>query len=412
MIDYKMELDEILKEYKNYLEEKNHRKEYIQDHLNFLRFFGINYLGNYMGLSILNLDSIAVEGFLGDWCIRKVYDFKRGDIIPNLRIFKKFNSFLFHTGKISKETYHEIKDICNSPRKIVEKFEGYTDLDPDAEDWNKIYERWLFGYNAKTQENLKEDIKSILDFDKTLIENLPEGNKDRFSIIKDFKTFINYISKFKKGVKLTSNTFCLKRKDIRELNSMMTNSEALDKYVIQTDTILIHFFFLGSKKLGLTQYTKKMNLKTTSLYEFYLRLSEKQQFWILYRGLWDKINWYRLNEYSSNGRPKWCFAGRYNYLNFFSKLEVDKWFSYRDLINLYNQLINQPTNFNLIGNTNLTLFVIGVFPNKVLPLLSYFRFFELTSKMRGDLENYEDFRLKITPLGNYIFSNLKEIERS
>ena len=284
------------------------------------------------------------------------------------------------------------------------------DLDPDAEDWNKIYERWLFGYNAKTQENLKEDIKSILDFDKTLIENLPEGNKDRFSIIKDFKTFINYISKFKKGVKLTSNTFCLKRKDIRELNSMMTNSEALDKYVIQTDTILIHFFFLGSKKLGLTQYTKKMNLKTTSLYEFYLRLSEKQQFWILFRGFWDKINWYRLNEYSSSGRPKWCFAGRYNYLNFFSKLEVDKWFSYRDLINLYNQLINQPTNFNLLGNTNLTLLVIGVFPNKVLPLLSYFRFFELTSKMRGELESYEDFRLKITPLGNYIFSNLKEIE--
>ena len=77
MIDYKTELDEVLKEYKNYLEEKNHRKEYIQDHLNFLRFFGINYLGNYMGLSILNLDSIAVEGFLGDWCIRKVYDFKR-----------------------------------------------------------------------------------------------------------------------------------------------------------------------------------------------------------------------------------------------------------------------------------------------------------------------------------------------
>lgn len=405
MIDFKSELDEILKEYKGYLEEKNHRKEYIQEHLNFLRFFGINYLNNYGGVSLAEIDSVEIEGFLGDWCIRKVLDFKKGDIIPYLRIFKKFNAYLFHTGKISEEEYYEIKDVCNSPRVFVKKFEGYLDLDPEAEDWNKRYENWLFGNFSEPAESLKDNIESILDFDTNLIENLPENAEEQYPITKDYKTFLNYISHFKGGIKLTNNTFCLKRKDIIELNSKMIHPEALDKYVMQTDTVLIHFFFLVSKKLGLTQYTKKMKLRITSLWDEVVKLPSKHLMWVLFRGLWDTINWYRLNGYSQSGRPEWSFDYRYTYSKFFSALDVNIWFPFQNLKVLYNQFINRRTNFHLQGGYHLLL-LIGVFPNKILPLLDYFRFLELNH--RGE-KRFENSKLKITELGKYVFSNLKKM---
>lgn len=405
--------DSLLNDYKKYLQKKNHREEYIQEHLNFLRFFGTNFLNSYARVSLTEINPVLIEDFLGSWCIRKMYDFRKSDVIPNLRIFKKFSRFLFQKGIISEDRHQELIEVCNNPRKYVEEIERFIDLDPDAENWNEIFEDWMVGNDIKTKETLKNEIESILNVDKNLIENIPEDGTTNWStIVRDFKTFGDYISENKKGIKLTTSTFCLRRKDIKKLNSMMTNPEEINKYVNQKDTVLLHFFFLVSKRLGLTKYTKRMKLMITSLYKYYSDLSKKQKFWILFRGLWDKINWYRLNEYSQSGRPEWYFADRHSYSTFLSTLKVDRWIYYQNLNNLYQQFITSQHNLSASNEFFHPLVSYGVFPNKILPLLAYFKFLTLNSKERGGYANIQDnlqnLKLKLTSFGKQMLSNLKK----
>lgn len=399
-------LNQLLEEYKEYLEEKGHKKVYIENQLNLMSFFGIHYLIRHNRQSILEIDEYDVNDFLGSWCVRKVMYHDKATIIPYLRAFKKFFNFLLHSKKISEEQHEDLMAECNNPRKCVEKYERHVDLDPESETFGDDFEEWLFDEDIKTKDSLCKKLNLLLKSETDLINNLPDDLTSKTSIIEDFKTFGNYISSLKNGIGLTHNLFCLKRNDILKLNSMMYNPEELKKNIIQKDTILIHFFFLASKRLGLFKYTKKMDFIPTSLYhDLFLKLTEREQYWILFRALWDKINWYRLNSYSFSGRPEWSFKARYSYPPFFTSLEVNEWFSYREFLHLFDYYRSQIT----YPFSNHGLYLFGVFLYKIFPLLDYFGLFKLNFKYTSNLPSKE-LTLKIRPFGNFIFSNLSILD--
>lgn len=399
-------LNQLLEEYKEYLEEKAHKKAYIEKQLNLISFFGIHYLIGYNGQNILEIDEYDVYDFLGSWCVRKVMYYDKAEIIPYLRAFKKFFNFLLHSKKISQEQHEDLMAECNNTRKYVEKYERYVDLDPKSETYGDDFEKWLYDEDLKTKVNLRKELNLLLKSETSLINNLPDDIISKTSIVEDFKTFGNYISSFKKGIALTQNLFCLKRNDVLKLNSMMNTPEEFKKTIIQKDTILIHFFFLASKRLGLFKYTKKMNFISTSLYhDLFQKLTIKEQYWILFRALWDKINWYRLNAYSFSGRPEWSFKARYSYLPFFTSLEVNEWFSYREFLHLFDYYLSQIS----YPFSDHGLYLFGVFLYKILPLFDYFGLFKLNFKCTRDFPSKE-LMLKIRPFGNSIFSNFSMLD--
>lgn len=402
-------LNQLLEKYKQYLEDKEHKEAYIKKQLDFISFFGIHYLIGYSGQSILEVDEYDVYDFLGSWCVRKVMYHDKTAIIPYLRALKKFFNFLFHFKKISEETHEALMAECHNPRKYIKKYERHVDLDPESETFEDDFEAWLYDEDVKTRDDLREELNLLLNSEKEFINNLPEDLTNKTSIVEDFKTFGNYISSFKNGIGLTQNLFCLKRNDILKLNSMMNIHEELDKNINQKDTILIHFFFLASNRLGLFKYTKKMNFIPTSLYQdLFLKKTMKEQYWILFRALWDKINWYRLNAYSFSGRPEWSFKERYSYPLFFTSLEVDEWISYREFLHLCDDYYHNQT---LYPFSTRGLYLFGVFLYKIFPLFDYFGLFKLNFKNTKDSHSKE-LKLKIRPLGYFIFSNLSMLDKN
>jgi len=100
---YYDEFNQLEEEYHAYLEKKGHKKAYIENQLDLIKFFRTRYLIGYIGQSLMEIDGDEIYDFLGSWCVRKLWYHKKGSIIPYLRVFKKIFNFLFHTKKISKK---------------------------------------------------------------------------------------------------------------------------------------------------------------------------------------------------------------------------------------------------------------------------------------------------------------------
>ena len=186
----------------------------------------------------------------------------------------------------------------------------------------------------------------------------------------------------------------------------MSEPENLNKNFFQKDTILIHFFFLVGKRLGFFKYTKKMNLITTPLYAKYVELSLQEQYYILFRGLWNKISWYRLNSYSDAGRPEWNYRDRNLYPPFLSSLKVDKYISYKEFRILFGEFYDIDIFNPFAGSWRL---IIGVFIEKILPLFDYFGLIKLSNNNTRKIDNIKELKIKITPLGHLFFSDITNI---
>ncbi len=399
----KTELRKLRKEYKAYLEEKGHKKGYIDKQLELINFFSQHYLINYTGQSVLEIDGDDIYEFLGSWCVRKVMYHNKASIIPYFRAFKKFFNFLLLSKKISKDQFDDLMEECNNPKKYVEKYERFEDLDRDADNWVDIFESWLYDADKIQKEQLFRDLTNFTDLELELIRALPENILDEVPIVKDFIQFGNYISAQEGGIVLTHNLFCLKKNDIIQLNSIMKEPETLSKNIFQKDTILIHFFFLVGKRLGFFKYTKKLNLITTPLYSKYLDLSIQEQYYILFRGLWNKISWYRLNSYSDAGRPEWIYRDRNLYPPFLSSIKVDEYIPYKEFRILFGEFYGID-NFNpFAGSWRL---IIGVFIEKVLPLFDYFGLITLSNRDTKTIDNIKELKIKISPLGRQFFSGI------
>lgn len=403
------ELNRLAEEYQAYLEKKGHKEAYIENQLDLIKFFGTHYLIGYVGQSILEIDGYDIYEFLGSWCVRKVIYHNKASIIPYLRVFKKFYNFLFQAKKISKDQHGDLIEDCSNPRKYIEKLERYEDLDPDSETREEDFENWLFDYDHDLKDDKKEELTRFTDFELRFLQNLPARTFRGVSLVEDFKKFGNYISERKSGIELTINLFCLKRKDIMILNSMMKNPEKLKKSVSQKDTVLIHFFFLVGKRLGLFKYTKKMKFMVTPLFTQFLGLSIKKQYYILFRAFWNKISWFRLNSYSMAGRPEWTHRDRHLYPPFFSSLKVDECMSYSEFQTLFSEFYN----IDLFNPFSIGWkLIIGIFLEKILPLFDYFGLIKLNFKNTREIYNAKELKIKITPLGNLFFSGLSKLNYS
>lgn len=397
------ELRKLGKEYKVYLEKKGHKVGYIENQLDLIYFFGNHYLIGNTGQSILEVDENDIYEFLGSWCIRKVMYHNKASILPYLRAFKKFFNFLLHLRKISKDQYDDLIKECNNPRKYVEKYERFENLDHDSDNWVDEFEGWLFDHNQESKKDLYKDLTHFTDLEIEFLRSLPEYALNEISIVEDFILFGNYISAQDRGIVLTLNLFCLKKKDIIKVNSLMRVPETLSKNTFQKDTILIHFFFLVGKRLGLFKYTRKMSLSTTPLFTKYLELSLKEQYYVLFRGLWNKISWFRLNSYSDAGRPEWIYRDRNLYPPFFSSLNVDEYIPYKEFRILFGEFYSID-NFNPFAGG--WRFVIGIFPEKILPLFEYFGLIKLNFKNIKEIYNIKELKIKITLLGHLFFSGI------
>lgn len=397
------EASKILIEYRTYLEEKGHTRSYIQDQLDYISYFAVNYLIHYNRQCILEFDDYSIEDFLGLWCPRKVLFFKKADILLYLRALKKFSGFLLHDNKISEERHADITERCNNPREFIEKFERYEDLNPDSGTWEEDYEAWMYNQDIMKTTDLKGEMMTLLHKDKTIINKIFEKHHpDSIPIVEDFKRFGSYLIKFKKGIGLTNNLFCLKRADILKINSILSFREDLAKNINQKDTVLIHFFFLASKRLGLFKYTKKMKFKSTSLIHDFLNLSSGEQYWLLFRALWDKINWYRLYGYSKSGRPEQVHIRRFVYIPFFSNIDTNRWFTYRELWKSFKEYFEKEYGYNSMMSH--VIYLYGVFTERILPLLAYFGIFEINYEIPAKESHLEEMALKMMPLGNTLFS--------
>lgn len=402
----KTELRKLVKEYKAYFVEKGHKKGYIDKQLELINFFGYHYLINYTGQSILEIDEDDIYEFLGSWCLRKVMYHNKASIIPYLRAFKKFFNFLLVSKKISRDQCNDLMAECNNPRKYIEKYERFEELDRDADNWVDIFESWLYDADRVHKEELFRDLTNFTDLELELIRDLLEINLDRVSIVKDFIKYGNYISAQKGGIALTNNLFCLKKNDIITLNSLMKEPETLSKNIFQKDTILIHFFFLVGKRLGFFKYTKKMKLITTPLYARYLELSIQEQYYVLFRGLWNKISWFRLNSYSDAGRPEWIHRDRNLYLPFLSSLKVDEYITYKEFRKLFGEFYDIDIFDPFTSSWRL---IIGVFIEKIIPLFDYFGLIKLNNRDTKKIDNLKELKIKITFLGHVFFSALTKL---
>ncbi|MBA7689464.1 hypothetical protein ES703_97971 [subsurface metagenome] len=396
-------LDKILDDYHVYLEKKGHKNSYVNKQINFISFFGARYLIAYNGQNLLEADDNDIYDFLGNWYIRKVLYCRKGDFIPYLRAFKKFFNYLCRSKRISKEQYNIILNECNNPKKYIERFERYMELNPESNTWEDDFEDWMYGIDSRDlKEGLNKSINSFIESEIKLLHKIKNKLFENVSIVEDFNTFGKYFSEQKDGVALTQGLITLKRNDVAELNSLMRSPEVLKKNYFQHDVVLVHFFFVAGKKLGLFKYTKKMKFVATSLFNQFLSLSIQKQYWILFRAFWNKIHWKNLNSPNAGGRPDICYQSRDYYALFFSRLKVNTNIWYRDLIKKFIDKYN-------INLFNISMYIDGVFFSKILPLFEYFGLIRRTFKKQEDTRDSFEFTVKITELGNQVFSYLSKL---
>jgi hypothetical protein len=183
----------------------------------------------------------------------------------------------------------------------------------------------------------------------------------------------------------------------------MKEPESLSKNTFQKDTILIHFFFLVGKRLGIFKYSKKMNLCITPLHAKFLDLAIQEQYYVLFRGLWNGISWYRLNSYSDAGRPEWTYRDRNLFIPFLSSVKVNEYIPYQEFRVLFGEYYGMDI-FNPF--TSSWRLIIGVFMEKLLPLFDYFGLIKLSNRDTKKIDNIKKLKIKITPLGHQFFSTL------
>ena len=145
-----------------------------------------------------------------------------------------------------------------------------------------------------------------------------------------------------------------------------------------------------------------MKFVVTSLYNQFLTLSIKKQYWILFRALWNKINWKDLNSPNAGGRPDVCYQSRDYYALYFSRLKVNTNIWYRDFIQKFIKMYN-------INLFNIYIYIDGVFFSKILPLFNYFGLIRRNFKKQEDTQELFEFTVKITEIGNLVFSYLSKL---
>ena len=101
------ENEALLKEFTTWLTDAGLVNKTIKSHIGNVEFYINDYL-LYADIIEAKDGALEIGGFLGDWFIRKAAWSSRANIKSSAASFKKFYTFLFEKGDISKE---ELKDM-------------------------------------------------------------------------------------------------------------------------------------------------------------------------------------------------------------------------------------------------------------------------------------------------------------
>ncbi len=116
---------ELLNDFSTYLKEKGLKEKTIKKHINNLDFYANTFL---LRLEIIPIEKGALEldGFLGDFFIRKAMWASKATILENIASFKKFYSYAHEIGKISKDDLQEMIELIKDGKDYwIEEVENY-----------------------------------------------------------------------------------------------------------------------------------------------------------------------------------------------------------------------------------------------------------------------------------------------
>jgi len=105
-------------------------------------FFIMNYLFVYDNArNILEVSEDTIRKFLGNWCMRKLWNPSIRGINSYLKGISDFYAFLKDRGFISKEKLSEIKDVCKDRAWFKMRLQTYFEAQGDD------FFNWIQEYN-------------------------------------------------------------------------------------------------------------------------------------------------------------------------------------------------------------------------------------------------------------------------
>jgi len=131
------ENEKLLDDFAEWLAEKNLAPKTIDKHLSNIDF--------YINEFLLYVEAIDAAGgivkigyFLGFWFIKKAMWASKSQIKNNATSLKKFYQFMLEKGKISHESYEELKEtIKEEMQEWLDTMDRYDD--PDIEDMEEVW---------------------------------------------------------------------------------------------------------------------------------------------------------------------------------------------------------------------------------------------------------------------------------
>ena len=235
------EVEKFVESFYNYLkQEKGISEETASEHAHQIGFFALNYLIGYEGKSFLDVSSLNIEDYLGNWYIRKVFGSGKSDVRSILVAFKKFFKFLHERGNVEEEQLNDILSACKNPQRYIRRFESYFELDPESDTWEEDFEEWVMSHEEEVEVNYEQPYEVNEEINGAFSEE--DLSTCHTSVLKDFQTFLNYISE-NNGMKLTAANSFIGRKHVFALNEAMSSPEKLKSTANQHDSRTIHLFY-------------------------------------------------------------------------------------------------------------------------------------------------------------------------
>jgi site-specific recombinase XerD len=106
----------LIEQFKEYLVRTGLSESTINNHIGNIEFFS-EYLTYYDPPTILtNADSSDINGFLGDWFVRKAMWSSPSSVRSNISTFKKLFKWFVIEGQYSNENYKDILDTIKTEK--------------------------------------------------------------------------------------------------------------------------------------------------------------------------------------------------------------------------------------------------------------------------------------------------------
>ena len=119
--------NKLLIEFEKYLKTKSLKSNTIKNHVDNVEFYANDFL---LRDEIIPVEEglLYIDSFLGDFFIRKTSWASKYTIQENIASFKKFYSFLYEIGKVSKSELDEMKEMIKIGKSHwIEEVENYWD---------------------------------------------------------------------------------------------------------------------------------------------------------------------------------------------------------------------------------------------------------------------------------------------